>query len=478
MRNLWSVLKMALRAAMWKSTSDPQIQSLSAVVLWLAAAVAASLAFDYAVAEFPAQFSPQGLTSVAGLLALSSLVAAFFVRPDNRATFLCAGLATTVIIYAVSVTAAMVGPLLDPSILGWWQRASLPFLVAYVGWFLGVQYALFNSVEPRSPGRQLVRSVGLVAASLATFALFPNYPVFVGKQFDASTANVWEYARSALLAPDSDSNAPDQIDRARVELAQPALMDQAIARLAAQVKGTTDIFALGVAGWSEEDVFIKELDGAFDSIVRTLPIKGHALRLVNHADSVADIPTATRQNFAAAIRAIGRVMDKEEDVLLLFMTSHGFESGVALYLPGIVSAWLSPEDVAAVLDREGIKNRIIIVSACYSGVFVGPLASDDSIILTAADENNVSFGCSNEREWTYFGDAFFNHGVKLGADLQTAFAIAKDTIAQWENRDRLPPSNPTAHFGQALVDKLAPVYIRNKAAALGPTDGGTAQISK
>jgi hypothetical protein len=151
-------------------------------------------------------------------------------------------------------------------------------------------------------------------------------------------------------------------------------------------------------------------------------------------------------------------MDPDEDVLLLFMTSHGTQDGVALELPGLVSADLAPEDVAAVLDREGIKNRIVVVSACYSGVFVKPLANDNTIVLTAADEKSTSFGCSNEREWTYFGDALFNHGLRPEVSLEQAFADARAKIGEWETLDGLPPSNPQAHFGPELIAKLARIY--------------------
>jgi hypothetical protein len=121
---------------------------------------------------------------------------------------------------------------------------------------------------------------------------------------------------------------------------------------------------------------------------------------------------------------------------------------------------LAPEDVAAVLDREGIKNRVVIVSACYSGVFVKPLANDNTIVMTAADDKHTSFGCSNEREWTYFGDAFFNHGLLPGGDIEEAFRDAKMTIGQWEARDGLEASNPQGFFGRALMAKLAPVYLK------------------
>ena len=148
-------------------------------------------------------------------------------------------------------------------------------------------------------------------------------------------------------------------------------------------------------------------------------------------------------------------MNKDEDVLLVFITSHGGPTGVGLVLADAFSSVLSPDHIASVLDREGIRNRVVIVSACYSGMFTKRLASPDSIVLTASDESSPSFGCSNEREWTYFGDAFFNQSLGEGVSLQQAFEDAKVKISQWETRDELPPSSPQGHFGAVISEKLA-----------------------
>jgi hypothetical protein len=182
------------------------------------------------------------------------------------------------------------------------------------------------------------------------------------------------------------------------------------------------------------------------------------MRLVNHESTAQKFPLANRRNFFDAVHALAQVMDKEEDILLLFVTSHGSPEGVALRFPGKVNALLAPQDVAAAFEQEGIKNRIVIVSACYSGVFVKPLANDNSLILTAADDKNSSFGCSNEREWTYFGDAFFNRSLRFDRDFERAFEAAKKLIGEWEGRESLPPSHPQGHFGAALMDKLKPIY--------------------
>jgi len=148
----------------------------------------------------------------------------------------------------------------------------------------------------------------------------------------------------------------------------------------------------------------------------------------------------------------------------LLMTSHGELSGFGLRLPSDIISELTPHAVATALDKEGIKNRIVIVSACYAGVFVPPLANDDTIVLTAADAKHTSFGCAPERDWTYFGDALFRQSIRPGRDLQHAFDNARVLIEGWELMDRAPASNPQAHFGTALVAKLAPFFAHDQAA--------------
>jgi hypothetical protein len=144
------------------------------------------------------------------------------------------------------------------------------------------------------------------------------------------------------------------------------------------------------------------------------------VRLVNHRETLESLPLATRRNFAAAVHGLGEILDKETDVLLLVMTSHGEPAGFGLPLPGDVVTHLTPQDVGATFDREGIKNRVVIVSACYCGTFVAPLANDRTIVVTASDAKSTSFGCAPERDWTYFGDALFRQSLRPGRDFQAA----------------------------------------------------------
>lgn len=260
--------------------------------------------------------------------------------------------------------------------------------------------------------------------------------------------------------PPASAHANDPaiwVDFKKIERSQPALLEQQFAQLSQQ-KTASDIYVVGVAGWSAQDVFIKELDGAIASLGKVLPVNsGRIVRLINNVKTLDSVPVANPDNFHAAINAVGRSMNKANDILVVFLTSHGTQNGVALKL-GRAVAELSPQEVADALNREQIRNRIVIVSACYSGVYIRPLANDDTIVLTAADPDSPSFGCSAKRSWTYFGDAFFNQSLRPGSDFRNAFAKAKSLIAKWEGSEKLKPSNPQAHFGAALARKLDPFW--------------------
>jgi hypothetical protein len=116
---------------------------------------------------------------------------------------------------------------------------------------------------------------------------------------------------------------------------------------------------------------------------------------------------------------------------------------------------LSPAALAGMLGRTGVQHRVVIISACYSGVFVGPLASANTLVITAADSDHSSFGCQDKVKWTYFGDAFFNRALRHTTDLRSAFATARKLISLRERHDGLVPSNPQISGGKNIEVMLA-----------------------
>jgi hypothetical protein len=109
------------------------------------------------------------------------------------------------------------------------------------------------------------------------------------------------------------------------------------------------------------------------------------------------------------------------------------------------------------LDEVGIRNRILIVSACYSGSFIPALADEDTMIMTASSATRKSFGCSDTRNLTYFGEALVENGLRRGDTLIGAFAIARDVVGDWEREQKLTPSQPQIHVGARLRSRLGAI---------------------
>ena len=149
-------------------------------------------------------------------------------------------------------------------------------------------------------------------------------------------------------------------------------------------------------------------------------------------------------------------MSPEEDVLFLFLTSHGDKGGrFSLSFWPLRLNDLTAADLKAMLDDAGIRHRVIVVSACYSGGFIDALRDDDSLILTASAADRNSFGCGNEAEFTYFGKAYFDEALRTTDSFSEAFDRALPLIAEREKKDDYKPSEPQRYVGARIEQALA-----------------------
>ena len=126
-------------------------------------------------------------------------------------------------------------------------------------------------------------------------------------------------------------------------------------------------------------------------------------------------------------------MDPDEDILFLYLTSHGAENRhIEASLPPVPMNDLSAKQLKKMLDRSGIKWRVIVISACYSGGFIDILKGENSLVITAARKDRTSFGCANGRDYTDFGKAYFDEALRQTWSFVDAFALAKETVAKRE----------------------------------------------
>jgi hypothetical protein len=151
--------------------------------------------------------------------------------------------------------------------------------------------------------------------------------------------------------------------------------------------------------------------------------------------------SATVESLAATLQASTKQMNGESDILFLILTSHGSRRGLAV-TAGRLAETLKPSNLAEMLDRTGVRHKVVVISACYSGVFIPRLADSDTLVITAADADHASFGCEDKAKWTYFGDAFFNVALRQAKSLKDAFLLARSIVLKRELRQGFDPSHP------------------------------------
>jgi hypothetical protein len=215
--------------------------------------------------------------------------------------------------------------------------------------------------------------------------------------------------------------------------AQQASWQRAVGQLAPQRPGMTDVYGIVFAPYSLDDVFLHESAMVTKLLEERFDAQGRVIQLVNHASTAESLPWATPLNLQRAVAAVGDKMDREHDVLFVYMASHGASDfKLAASNPPLAVEPISPGELRQALDNAGIKHRVIVISACYAGGWVGPLADEDSLVMTAADATHTSYGCGAGEELTFFGRAVFDEQLRRTHSLEQAFSAAVPVIRQRE----------------------------------------------
>jgi hypothetical protein len=277
------------------------------------------------------------------------------------------------------------------------------------------------------------------------------------------------------------ANAGTQIERDRApaaELDEHRKLDRALAALQPQRRGTVDAYVVVVA-LDSDPVFAREARVAGDVLRRRYGAAGRTIVLAGSDGSgPSALPRGTPATLAVALARIAELADRREDALILYTTSHGAPFG--LYYNDGDSGYglISPMRLKTMLDQLGIANRLLILSACYSGVFVPLLRSDTTAIVTAAAYDRTSFGCAAENDWTFFGDAMINHALRRPQPLAAAFAETEGLVADWEKQLDVRPSLPQASIGEGTARWLGALERRIPAAATAPVGRPALETSR
>ncbi|QXE12029.1 MULTISPECIES: C13 family peptidase [Pseudomonas] len=223
-------------------------------------------------------------------------------------------------------------------------------------------------------------------------------------------------------------------------LAQGRLLDNALAAVPASTPAV-ELYTLTLGGDGKQSVFLRESDYVANMLTTRFGAYGQ-IRLVNHRDHLTDRPMATRENLRRAAQTLAE-RSGPEDLVFIYLTSHGTaEHELVLDQPRMELADLPADELATVLAPLKNRDKVIVISSCYSGGFIPALKDERTLIMTASRADRVSFGCSEEANFTYFGDALFAQALNQTDDLEQAFKLAKATVAERELADNFEASEP------------------------------------
>jgi hypothetical protein len=176
-------------------------------------------------------------------------------------------------------------------------------------------------------------------------------------------------------------------------------------------------------------------------------------------------PRPDQTDIDRVYEALSTLSAQAQDGCLVYFTSHGGPDGVV-----VANDLMAPGTLGAMLDQAcGRRPTIVILSACFSGVFVPELAAPNRMVLTAARADRSSFGCGAANRYPYFDDCFLR-SFPTAHDFRALGPAVQACVARREIETGMaPPSEPQLSIGAALRP-LLPLY------ALPTTGGPSAQF--
>ncbi len=282
-------------------------------------------------------------------------------------------------------------------------------------------------------------------------------------------SGIWQ--RGRLVRDEQGRMLPDSLELGLLQ--QGRLLDEAITAIPASTSAR-ELYALTLAGDGKQSVFMREADYVSRLMRERFGAYG-SISLINHRDHLADRPLATRENLTRVVQALAE-RSGEEDLIFIYLTSHGSSRHeLNLDQPRLQLADLPASELAALLAPLKQRNKVVVVSACYSGGFIPPLKDEKTLVMTAARADRVSFGCSEENDFTYFGRALFAEALGETDNLERAFELARERVAEREQSDGFEPSEPQIWAPRGVLQHWRELRQSQAERALGAVASGLAK---
>ena len=430
--NFWHDFKSNQTAGMWLflgSRRSLQIvrPSILQLIFWGILGGSANSLFSWLSSGEVGDFNPQGLISYA-LWPFIALIVGIFLsqRINNPRLMLVPALLWLVLDTHIALLQSFIQYLGFIDILPYVFYDYLPmiFMVLFVWQSLAVVWVFSRELKWPWWERALI-----VAATLFTLVVW---------QMSVKSQPIWKVEEIPPTFAEDAFYAQNRLLNKSLEAVQYGEFAQ------------SHWYFLGVAGAGYQDVFKSEIERIKEQFDTRFGTFGRSLALINNPATRTEAPIASRTSMELALHRIGQQMNRESDVLFLYMTSHGLSNQFEMENAPLDLKDVDPKWLKETLDKSGIRWRVIVISACYSGSFVPALQDDNTLIITASAADRASFGCSNEADYTYFGRAFFDQAMRENNSIGAAFEQSKATVAQWETAQGFEASEPQWSIGKNM----------------------------
>jgi hypothetical protein len=155
---------------------------------------------------------------------------------------------------------------------------------------------------------------------------------------------------------------------------------------------------------------------------------------------------AGRTDLAPVATRLREIASRAPDGCLVYFTSHGSPDGVVVH-----NHIVPPAVMAAIVEGAcGKRPTAVIVSACFSGVFVPALAAPNRFVFTAARRDRSSFGCSENDHYPFFDGCVIEVLPRARDFIDLADQVKRCVGAREDSEGMRPRSQPQLFVGPAF----------------------------
>jgi Peptidase C13 family len=140
---------------------------------------------------------------------------------------------------------------------------------------------------------------------------------------------------------------------------------------------------------------------------------------------------------------------------LIYLTGHGAPEGLAMSAD-TPTMFVRSTRMESMLNACAARPTVLVVSACFSGVYLRPgITRPERIVMTASAADLTSFGCSNNNRYTFFDQCFLDAWPQYHQWGPLADEVRR-CVRETERSGGFPSSDPQFFFGPGLRDLALP----------------------